>query len=427
MVQVVDYSNAPRRDILCIDVRSFFASVEAVQHRVHPLKAEIVVLSNPHLDGGLVLAASPLVKEKYNITTGSRKFQLPRHSDIHIVEPRMALYVEYNLKIQEIFQSFAAEEDIHPYSIDECFIDITHSHGLFGSTFEIVRKLQRRIWKELQLVVAVGVGDNPLLAKLALDNEAKHKRETEFLAEWRYEDVNPKVWGISPFTDMWGIGRKMARKLNQSSIQSVYDLSQTDPKRLKKLYGVVGEQLFFHAHGLDYTILSNKYTPKSTSFSKNQILERDYQVQEEVERVIREMAEENATRLRAHHSTTSVIHLSIGFSQMIAANGFSHQMSISPTNTTKELIEAYLTLFRRFYQGEPVRTIYLSCGKIQKNESLQLSLFEPFEKTLEQKKLEHTIDYLRRKYGYTSVLHTSSLLNGSTVKKRAKLLGGHKA
>ena len=100
----MDYSNEPRRDILCIDIKSFFASVEAVERQQHPLQAKIVVVSKPDNNGGLVLAASPRVKEQYNIRTGTRIYEIPRQADIEIVEPRMALYLEKNLAIVEIFK-----------------------------------------------------------------------------------------------------------------------------------------------------------------------------------------------------------------------------------------------------------------------------------------------------------------------------------
>lgn len=427
MVLMMDYSMEPHRDILCVDVRSFFASVEAATHGLHPLKAEIVVMSNPHLDGGLVLAASPIVKEKYGIQTGSRKFELPKKSSIQIVEPRMALYLEYNLRIQKIFQSFVAKEDLHPYSIDECFLDISKSHSLFGSAQEIAYKLQEKIWDQLQLVTTIGIGDNPLLAKLALDNEAKHSPENSYIAEWRYKDVQDKVWTISPLTNMWGLGHRMCKNLNQMGIYSVYQLSQIDPKKLKKRYGVIGEQFFFHAHGIDQSVLSEKYIPKSNSYSKNQILEHDYKKQEDIEIVIREMAEENAVRLRENQVTTSLLHLSIRFSKRTYSKGFSHQMTIQPTNSTKRLIDAFIQLFRLYYKGESVRVITVSCGKIHHGMYQSLDLFESTEDFLKQEELEKTIDGLRKKYGYTSVLKASSLLSGSTVLKRAKLLGGHKA
>lgn len=427
MLKKMDYTKATRRDILCIDVRSFFASVEAVEHNLNPLTAEVIVLSNPHLSGGLVLAASPTVKQKYGIKTGSRKYELPKNANLTIVEPRMALYVQVNLKIQDIFRSFVMDQDIHPYSIDECFLDVTHSHGLFGTTREIAMKISQRIKEELKLVVAIGIGDNPLLSKLALDNEAKNNEKNHFIAEWHYEDAEEKVWPISPLTNMWGIGSRMARRLNQQNIHSVYDLAQADLDSLKKYYGVIGEQLFFHAHGIDESILSDKYIPRSTSYGKNQILDRDYTSQEEIEIVVREMAEENATRLRANHATTALIYLHVGFSKDVIEKGFSHQRTIPATQSTQQLQEHFLSLFRDYYNGESVRTIMLSCGKITPLAFQQLTLFDSLEDIKEKEKLEKTIDFLRRKYGYTSILHASSLLEGSTVKKRANLLGGHKA
>lgn len=184
---VMDYSYQPRRDILCIDVKSFFASVESVKRRIHPLESYIVVMSNPDLEGGLVLAASPRVKQEYGIRTGSRRFEIPKNSKIQIVEPRMALYIKVNRLIHTIFNEFVAEEDIHIYSIDESFLDVSKSHALYGSTEQIAKKIQQTIFQRLKLVTAIGIGDNPLLAKLALDNEAKNNKSQ--IAVWHYEDV----------------------------------------------------------------------------------------------------------------------------------------------------------------------------------------------------------------------------------------------
>lgn len=150
----------------------------------------------------------------------------------------------------------------------------------------------------MRLVLTVGIGDNPLLAKLALDHQAKHDEANSFIGEWRYEDVQHTVWEIKPLSDFWDIGSRTESKLNWIGIKTIYDLSQYDLAYLKKKFGVIGEQLFFHAHGIDRTVLSDTYILKSTSFSKNQILNSDYVVKHQVEIAIREMTEENAARLR---------------------------------------------------------------------------------------------------------------------------------
>ncbi len=425
---MMDYSNEPRRDIMCIDVKSFFASVEAAERNEHPLESRIAVVSKPDNQGGLVLASSPLVKKEYGVKTGTRVYEIPRHANIEIVEPRMALYLEKNLDILHIFQRYAAEEDLFVYSIDESFIDVTKSHKIFGNTHDIAKKIQRDAWKELGLVLTVGIGDNPLLAKLALDHQAKHDEQNAFIGEWRYEDVPRKVWKIEPLTDFWGIGRKTEARLNRIGIGSIYDLSQYNIHRLKEKFGVIGEQLFFHAHGIDRSMLADIYTPKSTSFSRNQILNRDYVVTHDIETVIREMTDENAARLRRHHLVTGVVKLYIGYSRSVEQDGFNHQMKIEATDSSKKLKAYMLLIFHKYYKENiPVRTINVTFGKLQPKQSLQFNLFEPEEETIESEELDAAIDFVRRKYGYTSLLYASSLLEGGMAKYRAKLLGGHRS
>lgn len=420
----MDYTHEPKRDLLCIDVKSFFASVESVKRHIHPLESYIVVMSNPDLDGGLVLASSPRVKKEYGIKTGSRRFEIPKNSKIQIVEPRMKLYIKVNMMINEIFREFVSDEDIHIYSIDESFLDVTHSHALYGNTYEIAKKIQQTIWKRLRLVTAIGIGDNPLLAKLALDNEAKHKHN--FIAEWRYADVQETIWKIHPITDMWGIGERTANQLYKMGIDSVYRLSQYDVKALKRVQGIIGEQLFYHAHGIDQSILSEKYTPQSKGYGKSQILKRDYVNQYEVEVVIREMADDLSARLRRHNAEAGVIHLYIGYSKDIIDKGFSHQMKIYPTSSNTRIIETCLEIFRKYYTNQPVRQIAISCKKVEYKKSLQLNLFETPEKTIHTEKLEVVVDRIREKYGFNAIVHASSLTKGGTAIQRSRMVGGHK-
>lgn len=420
----IDYSNEPRRDILCIDVKSFFASVEAVKHGYHPLHAYVVVMSKPNEEGGLVLAASPRVKAEYGIQTGSRRFEIPKNSKIQIVEPRMGLYLKVNGMINDIFKEFVSESDLHVYSVDETFLDVTFSHALFGDTLKIARTIQDTIWKRLRLVVSIGIGDNPLLAKLALDNQAKHA--FPYIAEWHYEDVPNTVWKIHPIREMWGIGQRTANNLHRLGIDSVYRLSQYNVQSLKRIHGVIGEQLFYHAHGVDHSVLSEKYIPLSNSYGKSQILDRDYTIQSEIEVVIREMADQVAARLRKYHAEAGVIHLTIGFSHDLIDNGFSHQTSIFPTSASKRIINVCLHLFRTYYKDQPVRNLSIQCRKIQFKSQLQLNLFETPEETIRQDDLELVIDRVRNKYGYASLIHASSLTPGGTALRRSGLIGGHK-
>lgn len=419
----MDYTNEPSRDILCIDIKSFFASAEAVKRSIHPLDAYIAVVSRQENAGGLVLAASPLVKEEYGIKTGSRRNEMPSYSKIQSVPPRMSQYLDLNRQINQLYRRFVADDDLHIYSIDESFLDVTHSQVLHGNAWEIAKKIQKTVLEEFGLVATVGIGDNPLLAKLALDHEAK--KAYPFVAVWRYKEVPDKVWKIQPLSAMWGIGRRMEHRLHQMGITSVQSLSQANLASLRNRFGVLGEQLFFHAHGIDRSVLSRRFLPASQAFSKSQVLPRDYVKAPELEVLLREMADQVAARLRAHEVVTNVIHLSVGFSKDILDRGFSHQVKVYPTASSRVIIQTCLEIFRKHYDGQPVRTIAITCGKISPKTLLQFNLFEDPEATLLQEELELTVDRIRRRYGYPALVQASSLLTGATAIKRASLVGGH--
>ncbi len=172
----------------------FFASTEAIKRGEHPLSAKIAVMSREESSGGLILAASPYTKKNFGVKLGTRRFEINDRMDIEMVEPHMADYVALNYRINRIYRQFT--DDIHwfPYSIDESFIDVSHSHKLFGSNAKIAKMIQDKVFKETGIVTTIGIGQNPLLAKLALDNAAKKKEPWQ--AEWDYSDVPNTIWQI---------------------------------------------------------------------------------------------------------------------------------------------------------------------------------------------------------------------------------------
>ncbi|ALS00172.1 excinuclease ABC subunit A [Enterococcus silesiacus] len=423
---IFDYKKEPRRVLFCIDVKSFYASVECVARGYDPLEKMLVVMSHAENTGGLVLASSPKAKEVLGITNVTRKYDVPNHPDLMIVPPRMNEYIKENMKINELYKEYVAEEDLHIYSIDESFLDVSASWKLFGQTPRAVAKIiQQRIKKETGLAITVGIGDNPLLAKLAMDIEAKHNEER--LAEWHYEDVPEKVWRIESMTDMWGIGHRLAKRLNNLAIRSVYDLAHADINSLKRNLGIIGEQLYAHAHGIDRSRLSEKYIPEERSYNNSQILMRDYLRQDEIEVVIREMAEQVAARLRKAHCQTECVHLSVGFSKAGSSGGFgfSRQMKVPLTNSSKLLIEYCLTIFRQHWHGEEVRHIGITYSKLNYNTYVQLDLFHEPDEQMKELKLDQLIDEIRQRFGYVSLVHASSVSSGGTAISRASLVGGH--
>lgn len=232
------YEGEPVRDVFCMDSKSFYASVECIEHDLDPLNDLLVVMSGDRENEGLVLAASPMAKKVLGISNVSRGFEIPNHPKLHIVPPRMTLYIQYHMRIQEIFRSYMAEEDIHTYSIDEQFGDLTHSWKLFGkSSAEVGKMIQNEIIKKVGIYTSLGMGDNPLLAKIAMDNEAKLTKER--FAQWHYQDVPEKIWPLR-LSEFCGIGNRMERRYQMMGMYTMGDLAHTDPFVLKNHFGVMG-------------------------------------------------------------------------------------------------------------------------------------------------------------------------------------------
>ncbi len=421
----IDYQKLPRRDLLCIDVKSFFASVEAVRRNLHPMDAYIIVISNFNRPGAVVLAASPKVKKEFGITTGSRKFQIPDNKKIILTEPSMALYLEKNLEICNIFRRYVSEEDLWIYSIDEAFLDVSSTRSIFGTPKEIALKIQKDIYNELGLVTAVGIGDNPLLAKLALDNEAK--KQPCQTAYWSYENVPETIWKIPSLTDMWGISRGYEKKLFNLGIGSIYSLAHTNPEILKRSMGIMGLQLFYHSWGVDYSRLSERVFSKNKSFGKGQILMRDYTSQEEILIIISEMAEEIGARLRKHKYFCRGISIYIGFSKDCIEKGFRKDFHLHYSiNDTKELNHYFKYLFLENWKGQPIRQVYLSCTRIVSGKIIQPKLFGNDYNEEKEKDVDSVVDTLRSRFGKSAIFKGHSLEKGSTFLERSGYVGGHK-
>lgn len=422
---MIDYSRCPVRYILCIDVKSFFASVEATRRGLDPLEAYIAVISDFKRPGAIVLASSPKMKQVFDIRTGNRKFEIPNDPRIMMVEPSMALYIQINRQIHRIFQDYAADEDILTYSIDESFVDVTATAHLFGTPWDIAEKIKQRIQDEVGLPVTIGIGDNPLLAKLALDNRAKHKKSQ--IAYWSYRDIPYTVWQIKKLTDFWGISYGYAKRFHAMGIETIYDLAHADPKEMEKRFGILGLQHYYHANGVDYSIISERVPVKSKGFSKGQVLFRDYVNEKEIQIVISEMVEAVAKRLRTHDFVSRTIHIYVGFSDKEIGFGFAKSKKLSrPSQGSDVLVKAFLKLFKTNWRGEAVRTIHVSCNDLMDRHYEQLDLWHLGDKTAPER-LDETLDKIRDKFGSTAVIKGYNLEGGSTLFERENQVGGHKA
>lgn len=407
------------RKILCIDMQSFFASCSAAVHGLDIQKEAIAIVGNLEQKGSVVLAASPPMKKRFGVKTGTRLFEIPNHPDIRIIQPQMELYVKISAEITRYLNQIVPMESIHVYSIDESFIDIKGTEQLWGDAWDIAKKIRSDLLRQFQVPCTIGIGPNMLLAKLALDLEAK---KTTF-AEWTYEDVPTKLWPISPLRDVWGIGPRLEKTLHSMGIYTMGDLAHTPLERLEDKFGVMGNQLFHHAWGIDLSDIGAPLMEGQVSYGKGQILFRDYNSKKEVMAVVLEMTEDVARRLREAGKVGRTMHMSIGYSKF---GGFSRSLSIDETtNRTSVIYAAFDRLMDTFYDGSPVRRIALSVSNLEEDTSLQLDLFAHREQLREQR-LGKTIDAIRRKYGSTAVLRAVSYTADGTARYRATLLGGHK-
>lgn len=460
---LIDYTREPKSDIAFIDMKSFYASVECVKRGLHPLKTSLCVMSRAENAKGLILASSPTFKKVFGKKNVGRSYELP--FDIHtrkfsyqnarrqgleitrdyvkhvedwaektlIVPPRMALYIEENMKILEILRHFAKDEEICPYSIDEGFIDLSTSLDYFIKDRGMDKRekldflsaeIQTAILEQTGLYSTVGMSNaNPLLAKLALDNEAKHTATMR--ANWSYEDVETKLWHIEELTDMWGIGVRTALRLNRLGIYSVRDLALSHPDILKREFGVMGLQLWFHAWGVDESRLSEPYETLSKGIGNSQILPRDYKTQEEIELILREMAEQVAIRLRRIHKKARAVALHIGFSKYEEKKSINASRKIRASQMTKVLAEEIIGLFRSYYKGGSVRSIGVRYERLIDEHFSEYTILDDIESLEKQERLERSIDEIRKKFGFLSVQKASYLLEASRIKERSSLIGGH--
>ena len=220
------------RTYLCIDLKSFYASVECVERNLDPFEANLVVADPSRGDGAICLAVSPALKNK-GIKNRCRVFEIPKTIKFITATPRMKLYMQYSADIYGIYLKYVSKDDIHIYSIDECFLDITQYLHLYNlSARELAKKIIDDVRKSTGICATVGIGPNLFLAKVALDITAKHSPDNMgFLDEDKFKRT---IWHHKPITDIWNIGHGITKRLARIGIVDLYDVAHADEKILYK-------------------------------------------------------------------------------------------------------------------------------------------------------------------------------------------------
>ncbi len=411
------------RTILCIDLKSFFASVECVDRNLDPFTTPLVV-ANPNQKGAITLAVTPYLKAK-GIKGRTRLYEIPKDISYQIVPPRMKRYIEMSKKVVQIYLDFVSSNDLHIYSIDECFLDITTYLSYYKkSDIELAEIILQTIEEKTGLTATCGIGPNLFLAKVAMDTEAK--KEKNGIAKWEYQDVETKLWPITPLSKVWGIGPRMEKRLNALGIKTIQDIACYNKQKLKQKLGVLGEELWEHAHGIDDAVIANfDKNPQEKSISHSQVLLRDYTI-EKIPLIIEEMLEVLTRRLRLEHQEASLLGFGISYSKQVGG-GFYHSVTLEQgSNLTKDFYPYCLTMLESYYEETmPIRKVSISLGKLAPKIGTQLNLFESLEQKEKEEQVERVMDEVKEKYGKNSLLHASSLLSYSTIKERNMKIGGH--
>jgi len=414
-----------RRTYLCIDMKSFFASVECAERGLNPFETNLVVADESRGKNALCLAITPKMKS-LGIRNRCRMSEIPKNIKYQVAMPRMKKYIEYNGDIYEIYRKYIDRDDIHTYSIDEAFIDCTDYLPIYKKTpKEFAKFLINEIAEKTHIPATAGIGTNLYLAKIALDITAK--KVPDHIGYLDEELFRETLWTHRPITDFWGIATGTANRLAKLSIYDMRGVANCPPELLYKRFGINAELLIDHSWGRESCTMKDikSYKSKSKSISSSQILFKDYSFNEAAI-VMAEMALAGCHRMMSEHVITNGISIYVGYSKdIIPPTGGTAKMSES--THVYSIISRYVDkLFRETTNPTvPIRRLGICFNHIMDEGCEGYDLFTDFEKVEREKKLEHTVLDIKCKFGKNAMLRAIDLQEGATQITRNKYIGGH--
>ena len=493
------------RTYIAIDLKSFYASVECVERGLDPLTTNLVVADKSRTEKTICLAVTPSLKQ-YGIGGRARLFEvvqrvrqvnnerrkkapywqltgesaddneLKAHPELavtyHVAPPRMAYYIDYSARIFSIYMKYIAPEDIHVYSVDEVFMDVTNYLGTYKITaHELARRMIGHVLRETGITATAGIGPNLYLCKVAMDIVAKHipaDKDGVRIAELDEMSYRWQLWNHRPLTDFWRVGRGIARKLEACGMQTMGDVARcslTQEGLLYKLFGVNAELLIDHAWGWEPCTMKaiKAYRPKSNSFSSGQVLSEAYPF-EKARIVMREMADAMALKLVNLRMVAHQVGIFVNYDTKNLEQGRYGGEIVSdyygrpapkpahggtllphPTSSARLITEAAMALFDQ--KVDPrllVRRLTLTVNQVVDEEmvstspSEQLDMFTDYEAVARQREAEQSaldkerrmqeaVLSIKRKYNKNAILKGMNLEEGATARERNAQIGGHKA
>lgn len=462
------------RVYICIDLKSFYASVECVARGLDPLKANLLVADESRSDQTICLAVSPPLKA-IGVPSRPRLFEAKQAIRLHeartrtkvdylIAVPRMAEYERVSSLIYSVYLRYVSEEDIHVYSIDECFIDCTPYLHLYDDKARranthpahiMAITMIRDVLGTTGITATAGIGTNLYLAKVAMDivaKKAKPDADGVRIAELNEDSYKYLLWDHRPLTDFWQVGPGKARTLEKACIHTMHDIAERSlwsEEWFYKKFGIDGEILIDHAWGIESVTMQDikNYKPEAHSLSTGQVLSRPYKF-DEARLVFCEMTDGLCSDLYAKKLTASgaVWWASYDYKSLEEVPSYSGPVAVDfygrlhPVHSagrakwrvrTNSRIVISEALSRSFDAGTDHRLLFRRLGIFAENVepdtgAYQLDMFTDYEALEREERIQGAVLEVRRKLGANSLVRGMNLMKGATAMERNSQIGGHK-
>ena len=459
------------RTYAAIDLKSFFASVECILRGLDPLTAKLVVADESRTEKTICLAVTPALKA-YGIPGRARLFEVNQKvRDVErrtgekveflIAKPQMAKYVEYSTKVYNVYLKYVSAEDIHAYSIDECFLDLTRYLKLYKkSARELVKTIIQDVFTTTGITATGGIGTNLYLCKIAMDVMAKHVEADEDgvrIAELDEMGYRKQLWSHQPITSFWQVGRGIAARLEKCylnggrGIRTMGDLARAsvkNPEALYKMFGVNAEILIDHAWGYEPCTIADikKAKPRSRSTGEGQVLQDPYTF-DKARLVVREMVDTVSIALVEHNLVAKGMVLTVGYDRENVDKGIYHGETVvdfygrtipKPAHGTATLghysssqsafAEVMMKLFDRIVDPKlTVRRLNLVAIDVVDESNEGFDLFTDAQKQEREKKRLKAELMIKKRFGKNAIVKGMDLQEGATTVERNGQIGGHRA
>ena len=364
-----------QRIYACIDLKSFFASCECADRGLDPFKTNLVVADPDRGNGTICLAVTPAMK-KLGVSNRCRLFEIPKNIKYIMARPKMKLYMKKSAEINSIYLRYVSPDDMHVYSIDECFIDLTDYLKIYNlDAITFAKTLTGAVMQQTGICATVGIGTNMYLAKIALDITAKHS--PDFIGYLDEELYKKTLWRHTPITDFWNIGHGIAKRLRKIGVTTMEGITKIPEEILYKEFGVNAEFIIDHAYGKESCTIKDikEYKSKNCSISSGQVLFSDYEVKD-AELILKEMVFNLTLKLVKAKMVTSSISLSVGYADRTAGGDGASKVLGLETASFKILLPKFIELFYSIVDcTKKIRKINVAFCGVKKPSCLVYDMF----------------------------------------------------